>query len=42
MQILRCTYFYGEVSYISNRYKKADNEYWKSYDLEQESKHVNL
>ena len=28
------------VSYISNRYSKANNKYVKSYDLKQESKHI--
>ena len=28
----------GDVSYISNRYNKANNKYWKSYD--QKSKHI--
>ena len=27
------------VSYISNRYSKAIKNYWKSYDLKQESNH---
>ena len=30
----------GVVSYISNRYIKANNKYLKSYDPEQESKHI--
>ena len=30
----------GGISYISNTYKKADNEYLKSYDSKHESKHV--
>ena len=30
----------GGVSYISYRYSKANNKYWKSYDPKQESKHV--
>ena len=29
----------GELSYISNRYSKANNKYLKSYDSKQESKH---
>ena len=29
-----------EVSYISNRYSKANNKYLKSYDPKQESKHI--
>ena len=28
------------VSYISNRYSKANNKYLKSYDPKQESKHI--
>ena len=28
----------GEISYISNRYTRANNEYLKSYDPKQESK----
>ena len=28
------------VSYISNRYSKANKNYWKSYDLKQESNHI--
>ena len=28
------------VSYISNRYSKANSKYWKSYDPKQESKHI--
>ena len=28
------------VSYISNRYSKANNNYLKSYDPKQESKHI--
>ena len=28
------------VSYISNRYSKADNKYLKSHDPKQESKHI--
>ena len=28
------------ISYISNRYSKANNEYLKSYDPKQESKHI--
>ena len=30
----------GGVSYISNRYSKANNKYLKSYDPKQESKHI--
>ena len=30
----------GGVSYISNRYSKANNKYFKSYDPNQESKHI--
>ena len=30
----------GGVSYISNTYKKASNKYLKSYDPNQESKHI--
>ena len=32
----------GGISYISNRYSKADNRYLKSYDPKQESKHYIL
>ena len=32
----------GRVSYISNRYSKANNNYLKSYDPKQESKHINM
>ena len=28
------------ISYISNKYSKANNEYLKSYDPKQESKHI--
>ena len=28
------------MSYISNRYRKANNKYLKSYDPKQESKHI--
>ena len=28
------------ISYISNRYSKANNTYLKSYDPKQESKHI--
>ena len=30
----------GAISYISNRYSKANNEYLKSYDPKQELKHI--
>ena len=30
----------GEISYISNRYSKANNKHLKSYDPKQESKHI--
>ena len=30
----------GGTSYISNRYRKANNKYLKSYDPKQESKHI--
>ena len=30
----------GGVSYISNRYSKANNKYLRSYDPKQESKHI--
>ena len=30
----------GGVSYISNRYSKANNKYLKSYDQKQKSKHI--
>ena len=29
-----------EISYIYNRYSKANNKYLKSYDPKQESKHI--
>ena len=32
----------GGVSYISNRYSKANNNLLKSYDPKQESKHILL
>ena len=30
----------GGISYISNKYSKANNKYLKSYDPKQESKHI--
>ena len=30
----------GGVSYISNRYSKANNKYLKSYDPKEEAKHI--
>ena len=30
----------GGISYISNRYSKANNKYLKSYDAKEESKHI--
>ena len=30
----------GGISYMSNRYSKANNRYLKSYDPKQESKHI--
>ena len=30
----------GGISYISNRYSKANNKYLESYDQKQESKHI--
>ena len=30
----------GQVSYVSNRYSRANNKYLKSYDQKQESKHI--
>ena len=46
-QILTCNILWkkgvrGGVSYISNRYSKANNKYLKSYDPKQESKHIYL
>ena len=32
----------GEISYISNRYRKANNKYLKPYGPKQESKHIYL
>ena len=31
---------WGGISYISNRYSKANNKYVNSYDPKQESKHI--
>ena len=42
-QILTCTYSLRKVqgvSYISNRYRKANNKHLKSYDPNQKSKHI--
>ena len=30
----------GGISYISNKYNKANNKYLKSYDPKEESKHI--
>ena len=30
----------GGISYISNRYSKANKKYLKSYDRKEESKHI--
>ena len=30
----------GRISYISNKYSKANNKYLKSHDPRQESKHI--
>ena len=30
----------GEISYISNRYSKANNKYLRSYDQKQEPEHI--
>ena len=30
----------GKVSYISNRFSEVNNNYFKSYDLKQESKYI--
>ena len=45
IQILTLTYFFekgtrGGVSYISNRYSKVNNNYFKLYDSKQDSKHI--
>ena len=32
----------GRISYISNRYSKANSKYLKSHDPKQESKHIYL
>ena len=32
----------GGISYLSNRYSKANNKYLKSYDQKQKSKHISL
>ena len=40
MQILFEKGTRGGISYVSNRYSKASNEYLKSYDPEQDSKHI--